>query len=192
MAFTLVLEDGTGMASANSYASIADGDTYHGASLYAPEWTNATAANKAIALGMATRVIDSNCSFRGYRKSMTQALEWPRIRAKNDDFYGQMPGRISALFANYFDENSVPLRLKQATAQVALDLLRGDRTLESGQKGLQSVGIGQGAVSVTFAQGEVGRADRPTPLTEEAQRMLVKMVHNFRYGHGSMKVRRGQ
>ena len=35
MALTLVKEDGTGKADANSYADVADGDSYHDGHLYA-------------------------------------------------------------------------------------------------------------------------------------------------------------
>ena len=39
MSLTLIKEDGTGKADANSYASVADGDAYHDGHLYATAWT---------------------------------------------------------------------------------------------------------------------------------------------------------
>jgi len=191
MAFTLVVEDGTGLANANSYCSLVDAQAYHDASLYNADWTAAASVTdkQKVALAMATRVIDKSCNFRGWRKSETQSLEWPRIRARNDDFYGQMPGRISALFANYFDDTKIPSYLSQATAHVAQDLIRTDRTLELGQKGIQSIDVA-GAVRMVFKPEREG--DWQQPLTEEAQRMLVKLVHSFRYGRGQVRVRRGQ
>ena len=57
MSLVLVKEDGTGLVNANSYASAADGDTYHAGHYYGSAWTGATTGNKEIALVMATRLI---------------------------------------------------------------------------------------------------------------------------------------
>lgn len=67
MAINLIIEDGSGKADANSYASVADGDAYHAGHLYATAWTAATADQKAIALVMATRLIDAEYQFRGVK-----------------------------------------------------------------------------------------------------------------------------
>lgn len=185
MSLTLVIEDGTGNnPAANSYVSLAEADTYHFGNLYAEEW-NEAGSQKAVALAMATRLIDADMKFRGWALKSAQALAWPRIRAINDEAYvGYVPGRLSAWFANYFDETAIPVRLKQATAQVALDLLRADRTVENSAKGIASMSVGQGAVSLTFSQ-----KDRTQPLSEEAQRLLAPLG-NTRYGGGTVRVRR--
>ena len=39
MSLTLIKEDGSGLANANSYASAADGDAYHDGHFYASTWT---------------------------------------------------------------------------------------------------------------------------------------------------------
>ena len=54
MPLTLIVEDGTGLADANSYASLEEADAYHEASLYATAWTAATEDNRNKALAMAT------------------------------------------------------------------------------------------------------------------------------------------
>ncbi len=78
MALVLIKEDGTGKVDANAYASVVDGDTYHDGHLYAAAWTGATADNKAAALVMATRLIDSQVRFTGFKAKDEQALQWPR------------------------------------------------------------------------------------------------------------------
>ena len=78
MALTLIKEDGTGKADANSYADRADGDAYHEGHLYASAWTAATEANREKALVMATRLIDAYMEFGGSKASSGQALQWPR------------------------------------------------------------------------------------------------------------------
>lgn len=67
MALTLNKEDGTGKPTANTYALVADADSYHEGHLYAAGWTAATVEQKTAALVMATRVIDSEYQFNGYR-----------------------------------------------------------------------------------------------------------------------------
>ena len=75
MALTLIKEDGTGKADANSYASVADAEAYHEGHLYATAWTGATAEQKAAALVMATRLIDAQFQFNGVRTNEGQALQ---------------------------------------------------------------------------------------------------------------------
>jgi hypothetical protein len=85
MALILVKEDGTGKVDANAYASVADGDAYHEAHLYASAWTAATTGYKEKALVFATRLIDAECHFNGVRAHETQALQWPREGCHDPD-----------------------------------------------------------------------------------------------------------
>src|SRR3954453_999453 len=85
MALVLIKEDGTGLANANTYAVVADGDAYHEAHLYATAWTAGSTPNKEAALAMATRLIDEEFQFNGFRVSNAQALQWPRARCPDPD-----------------------------------------------------------------------------------------------------------
>src|SRR5678816_1654927 len=85
MALTLIKEDGSGLANANAYADVAEGDAYHEGHLYATDWTAASGATKAAALVMATRLIDAYYQFRGFKAHDAQALQWPREFARDDD-----------------------------------------------------------------------------------------------------------
>ena len=51
MALTLIKEDGTGKADANSYADLTDANAYHDGHLYATAWTAATDASKSRGAG---------------------------------------------------------------------------------------------------------------------------------------------
>src|SRR5687767_10124818 len=93
-----------GDATANSYITVADADTYHDAHLYASTWTAATTANKTISLIWATRLIDAAYEFVGEIASDTQALRWPRAAAFDRD------GRLLA-------NDEIPEALEQATAE---------------------------------------------------------------------------
>ena len=85
MALTLIKEDGTGRTDANSNATVAEADAYFEAHLYPAAWTAATATTKSAALVMATRLVDSQYQFNGYRAHDTQALQWPRERCPDPD-----------------------------------------------------------------------------------------------------------
>src|SRR5580765_9024660 len=85
MALTLIKEDGTGKVDANSYASAVDGDAYFDGHLYATAWTAASTGNKEKALVFATRLIDSQFQFNGWRAHNAQALQWPRERCPDPD-----------------------------------------------------------------------------------------------------------
>src|SRR3954462_7877611 len=85
MSLILIKEDGSGKPDANTYASVEDADSYHDAHLYATAWTAAITAEKEKALVMATRLIDQEFQFNGFRTTPTQALQWPRQRCPDLD-----------------------------------------------------------------------------------------------------------
>ena len=132
MPLTLIKEDGTGKADANSYADVADGDAYHAGHLYATAWTGATADNKAAALVMASRVIDAEFQFNGVKASATQALQWPRSDCRDPDAVTASGG--AAMVAS----NVVPKGVLDATCELARELLTLDRTAAPPGEGLLS------------------------------------------------------
>lgn len=111
MAFTV--EDGTGLAAANSYVSVADADTHH-TDRGNTTWTAASNGDKEVALVKATDYVDKRFGrrFRGYRTSKDQGLEWPRISAFDNDDY---------LLA---DVDDIPRQLVKAVSEYALIALQ--------------------------------------------------------------------
>lgn len=168
MPLTLTLEDGSGLPNANAYASVAECDAYHAAHLYATAWIAATSDQKAIALVMATRTINNNFNFYGFRLGSEQGLEWPRARVpnRNVDATGRVGfGQVGS--GAWYDEASIPRELREATCEMARELLTANRTADDASKGIASLGLGQGAIAITFNPG-----DRKQPLTEEVMRLL--------------------
>lgn len=165
MALVLVIEDGTGLSDANSYASAETADAYHEAHLYATTWTGATDDNKAKALAMATRVLDSNFRWNGFRKGSAQRLEWPRVRVERQGSNDRVQFPDVGV---YWPENELPRPLVEATCELARLLLDTDRTADADSKGISRLGLGNGAIDITF-----DKEDRPTPITDEIRRMLV-------------------
>lgn len=111
MAFTA--EDGTGLSNSNAYIDVAYADAYH-ADRGRSDWSGASTGDKQTAIVRATDYIDRRFGkmFRGTRQSKSQALEWPRLDALDNDEF----------LLNEVDE--VPRQLQKACAEYALIALR--------------------------------------------------------------------
>ena len=79
---SLIVEDGTGLSTAETFVSVADADAYHSAMNNAT-WTG-TDAVKESALRRAAQYIDTRYRYKGERKNLNQALEWPRAFYERD------------------------------------------------------------------------------------------------------------
>lgn len=139
---SLLVEDGTGLAAAESYLSVADADSYH--TLYGSTGWNGTSDEKEVALRVATQYLNAQYGQRwvGSRINSTMALHWPRHYIVDRDGY--------ALAAD-----AVPTQIKNATAYMALRSIQGDTlmpdTAAAGNITSESKGIGQLSKSVTYA-----------------------------------------
>lgn len=81
----MIVEDGTGLSTAQSYISVANADTYHTAHGNTT-WTGVDALKEA-ALVRATQALDARYDWPGFRLVSTQALDWPRYDAYDVDGY---------------------------------------------------------------------------------------------------------
>jgi hypothetical protein len=154
MSLTLIKEDGTGKADANSYADVDDGDAYHAGHLYATAWNGASNTQKSAALVMATRLIDAEYQFNGTRSLAGQSLQWPRMDCREPD--GSTVGFVtdpevvpSVVIPGGDDEivvlkntwtvpgDLVPKAVVEATCELARELLVADRTASPPGEGLK-------------------------------------------------------
>lgn len=105
---TLTVEDGTGLANADSYLSEANADTFL-AALGWTAWAAATSPNKEIALRKATRFVDDafGPQAKGVRIVDTMSLQWPRIGVYDRDGY-------------YVATDAVPQQVKDSCALAAV------------------------------------------------------------------------
>jgi hypothetical protein len=108
----LVVEDGSGLSNAEAYISEADADTYFTAHGDPTTWTNATTAQKEVALREGTAYLDLNygLKWKGTRSSTTQALTWPRQNC-------------AGLDSEAIASTAIPQQLKDANCEAALDYL---------------------------------------------------------------------
>jgi len=169
MPLTLIKETGAGLADANAYANAADGDAYYDGHLYATAWTAATLANKEKALVFATRLIDAEYQFAGWKATEAQALQWPRVSCRNPDGEDDLP------------TDAVPRAVVDATCELARELLIVDRT---------GAPVGEGVryeVNGTTQTGYDKRDRRPI-ISHVAQALLAKYGGMLRSRSGSVRL----
>lgn len=142
MAFVFIVEDGSGLAAANSYASVAEANDYFAGRLYATAWGGADTADKEKALVLASLAIDAQVRFYGGRLKQTQGLQWPRVECLDPDYKAQTEGE------KFLPDDSVPLPIRQAACELAKELLTADRTVTENE-GINQVSL-PGAFHVQF------------------------------------------
>lgn len=74
----LIVEDGTGVLGAESYASVADADDYFALYGVPAKWAAADEPTKEVALRNGTRFVDQAVRYFGTKVETDQALEFPR------------------------------------------------------------------------------------------------------------------
>ncbi len=115
MPATFVVETGDGLADANSFASVAEADTYFGNLANPAAWTALSDSDKEKFLRIGTAYIENvyGDDFLERRTHMLQALTWPRISMRDRDGFA-----IAA--------NVIPYLLKTALFEAALRAAQGD------------------------------------------------------------------
>lgn len=154
-----------GGASANSYALVADADTYFDERLHATAWTGATADDKARALIWATRMLD-DLDWLGSAAATTQALRWPRTGV-----YDRENDLISS--------SVIPDDIKEALYEQALQLIGSDLTAPAGESGFSRI-------RVDVIELEMARSDRTPRLVSE---VFTRLDHYLVAGGQTLLVR---
>jgi hypothetical protein len=140
MAIGFVVEDGSGKSDATSYVSLNEADQFH-ENHGSTDWSALSQDEKYVALISATSYIDSYFTWvHGRRTNETQALDWPRIGAYDEDEY-------------YFDETEVPQQVKDACCALALRASSEDIVSDS-ERPVKA--FKAGSVSVEFEEGTSG------------------------------------
>jgi hypothetical protein len=105
----LLVEDGTGLANADAYVSVAYVDSYNDDFRATAAWTAASTATKELAIRQATQYVDSVYGGRwvGSPVLYEQALDWPRYDVYDQD-------------GKYIASDTLPTALLQATSEMAI------------------------------------------------------------------------
>lgn len=117
MAATFIVEDGSGISDANALITEAEADQIMENYGNSTDWSGATKALKENAIREATRFMNMEYEWKGYRVYTTQALQWPR-----DEMYDGE--------GNYVENNIIPEKVKEACAYLALKVIEGSNLLE--------------------------------------------------------------
>lgn len=148
MALVLVVETGSGLTNANSYASVAEADSYHEAHLYASVWFAMTVPEKNAALVWGTRLLDEQVDWPGARSTIGQALRWPRVGVPDRDAIGDMVLSDPVLYGSFIAGDIIPLWLKYATAELGRQLKAADRTADVETLGFSQLTVGSIGLSI--------------------------------------------
>ena len=136
---TLVVEDGTGLSTSESYISVADADTYIAAYRGAnTTWDAAADAAKEVAARQATKYLDGISIWKGMKAFSAQALDWPRIYAYDETLTAY---------------DGVPTALEQATAEVMFLIVTGLTITETVTRSSQTVREKVDVIEVEYSQG---------------------------------------
>jgi hypothetical protein len=136
---SLIVEDGTGLANAESYISVADADTYFSNRGNAA-WAALSTAQKEQDLRKATDYIGQVYRMRwnGTRVSGVQALDWPRAYVSRDDInYINGEGYVVINGYYYWPSDEVPTLVKNACAELAFRASVADLSPDIGQRVLR-------------------------------------------------------
>lgn len=169
MAITLVKEDGSSLVNANTYAVAADGDAYADSRLRSTDWTSATTGDKEKALAMATRVIDQEFVFNGFKTSQQQALQWPRAECPDPDFHPSSHTYRRFGVGNWLPSDEVPRLVVDVTCEMAIQLLKAERTGDAQGAGIKKVDIAE-SIMVEFD----GPGSQPLIVTRDVINALAK------------------
>lgn len=138
---SLIVEDGTGLANAESYCSVAAATTYH-AALGNVAW--AALASDTVREQMLRRATAYmrqayRARWAGVRRHNAQALDWPRLNVPRLDF---------GYALNYYDPDSVPEDVANACAELALRASSGSLL---GDLGPQKTKVKIGPIETEYA-----------------------------------------
>jgi len=129
MAVILVVEDGTGLSTSNSYLTATEAEAILCVNPTAyTTWSALNATQKDTFLVWASRYLDSYFDWEGHKTVKDSALRWPRCGAKDRD-------------GLYISDSEIPDQLKQAVAEISVFLVNSDAAASGGQSSNLPEGI---------------------------------------------------
>lgn len=148
----IIVEDGTGLATAESYISVADADTYFSKRGNAT-WSALTTAQKEEALRKAADYMQAVYYNRwsGTRVNGVQALDWPRSFVVRTDYeYAGMNGSTFIGGNLYYPSDEVPDAVKRGQCELAVRASSADLLADQGRQ-IKTRTVGP--ISTTYTDG---------------------------------------
>ena len=122
----VVVEDGTGVVTANSYVTVEEADAILEYMIHATAWHSADLVLKEKLVVWATEILDIRTTWKGCKTHETSGLAWPRTGVYNSEHI---------LIA----DNSVPKEVKTATSILANHLIGNDPNEVNSQSNLEMI-----------------------------------------------------
>lgn len=158
---SLIVEDGTGLATAEAYISVADADAYFAARGNAA-WSALDQISKEAALRKGCDYMEGRYTWKGQRATTTQALGWPRQCVVVDGVY--LPA------------DAVPVAIARANAELAVRASAADLAAD------ETTQVTRETVGPITVEYQAGARQNPRYAAVEA------MVAAYTIGSGSVAV----
>ena len=129
----------------------------------------------------ATRLIDSQFQFNGFKRLNAQALQWPRENCFDPDRYESFAVSLLVNRGRFLDNDKVPKAVVDATCEMARELLIADRTAAPPGEVLKYHNDG------TEQIGYDKRDTRPV-ISHVAQAMLAKVGALIKSRSGAVRL----
>lgn len=117
MAAQFIVEDGSVVTNANALISIDDADQIMENYGNSTDWSGASQDEKEYSIREATRFLDINYTWDGYKVDADQTTQWPRDSVYDED-------------GNLIDNDIVHQLVKEACTYLALQVIKGDVLIE--------------------------------------------------------------
>lgn len=121
----ILVEDGTGLVTANAYASVEEVDDLLSVNIHS-QWNILDEGTKESLIMWATRVLDERVKWKGKKVHGTSALAWPRECVKDREGFP-------------IDDDIVPRQVKLATAILADSSISADPQAPNSAANLKSI-----------------------------------------------------
>lgn len=178
-------------SNANSYATLAESNTYHEAHPYSTTWDDAGTDERNRALVTATRMLDLWFDWHGESTTLTQALLWPRRGVLKPGVSSvEVPDIVTnnwhEPFGVLLDQDVVPVLIRDATCELARHLLASDRTADSDIQTQGIEALSAGPVSLRFKASVEAK-----PIPDAVMVMCSKLgIPRSRTGSGGTRMYR--
>lgn len=150
---TIIVEDGTIVANANSYVAVTDVETY----ISDRALTSITSTDIDELIIRAMDYIEQ-LDFKGLKLTRDQSLVWPRTNVVIDDYL--------------IDTDEIPQLLKEAVSEAVIAINDSKSPLADLERLTSSTAVGSGAVSVSYQQG--GNANTVVQTLHNKLRKLLR------------------
>jgi len=163
-----------GAADANCYVTLPVAKAHVATMMHAESWNSSQDSDRIVALIRATRLLDQLYQWSGARTDPTQPLAFPRTGVYRIDLPHDAEDRL-------FETDTIPSWLEEATTELAVHILGGDR---EGDQSAQLKSVSFGGLNANFA------GTSKTPLIPDAVERLVSHYGQKRSGVSRSVVRR--